>query len=154
MIEFGIAVTDGPIKHLKLHNVDPGLALAILRFATETRLWKPGKVRRRLLTLLPGQDPTDRRHWMQPDHGLAHPADQSAKPADERYQQQLKRLRQLELEFEPKLRDLPIAEICSRFDLPSSLADRLAGFASWKHTSRSDSLRLQVFEHLARASSN
>ena len=125
MIEFGIREPSDPLRRLQEHNVEPGLALSVLRFATSAKRWKPGKVRRRLMCLLPGEDPSDLSKWMQPDFGQSHPAIQ--RPASDGIAARSVRLRQLEFEFKDELaslKDLTPAQIADRLELPSDVAAR------------------------------
>ena len=67
MLRFGIGETSEPLNRLQANAVPTELALGILRYASQFQLWTPGRVRRRLIQLLPGQTPDDRSKWMKPD---------------------------------------------------------------------------------------
>jgi hypothetical protein len=146
MLEIGIGETSEPLRCLKANACPPELALGILRYASEFPLWKPGKVRRRLCCLLPGQSPDDRSKWMLPDFGQTHPAQQSKATAQA--QTQLANLRQLEFEFGNELKDLSTAQILERYEIPETVAASLRKFPTWRHTDRTPWLRAAVLEVL------
>lgn len=102
MAENGICATEKPLRILQERKVPPDLALAVLRYASEVKLWKPGKVRCRLCQLRPGQDPTDAKLWPPSDKSPGHPAAAStvsvaqSREMDARLQQE----KQLQFDFE------------------------------------------------------
>lgn len=153
MIEIGIGETSEPLRSLKDNQVDPGLALGVLRYASEAKLWKPGKIRRRLINLLPGQSPDDRRHWMQPDHGPVHSQPPSSQATEESRTRD-SRLRQLEVAFGPELNELTTAAMIERYPFPDHVRDRLRSYPTWKHTGRAPEVRRVVLEFLDAVQSN
>ncbi|WP_010586284.1 hypothetical protein [Schlesneria paludicola] len=153
MLEIGIGETSEPLRSLKDNQVDPGLVLGVLRYASESKLWKAGKIRRRLINLRPGQSPDDRRFWMQPDHGPVHPATSTSKSSDDSRTRD-RRLRQLELEFGPELNELTTAAMIDRYRFPDHVRDRLRAYPTWKHTDRAPEVRRIVLEFLHTVRSN
>ena len=147
MIEIGIGEISEPLRSLKANRVDPGLALDVLRNASEANAWKPGSIRRRLINLLPGQDPRELRFWMKPDFKPVQSPDASRKQADDA-QERARRLRQLELDFGSDLKDLTTAVIIERYALPAHVQERLRSYPTWRSTDRSPEVRRVVLEFL------
>ena len=149
MIDFGIQETDRPLERLKANGADPGLALGILKYASEAKLWSPGRVRRRLINALPGQDPQDKRLWMPPDLVTAHPAVQLPSNASDALNERDRRLRQLEFEFaELGLKDMTIPAIVERYGLPAEIREKARAYPTWKATDRQPGLRLAILEFI------
>lgn len=133
MFELGIQETSEPLRSLKANNVDSGLALGVLRYASESGLWKPAKIRRRLLNLRPGQDPLARNLWMQPDCG---PVRQGSASGDSRLEEERIKAtnRQLlidwEAEFGPTLDALTDDE--AKSICPESYRSHLRAIKDWR----------------------
>ena len=153
MLNQGIGETAEPLRSLQLTRCPPSLALGVLRYASETQLWSPARVRRRLINLRPGQDPCDRHTWMQPDRGPAHRV--ASPTAGDESRARESRLRQLELEFEPILKGFAnLGEVIARYQPPEAIAARLRPYSTqrWSRSLRAnDDTRLALLEFLDHA---
>ncbi len=153
MIELGIGEPEKPLREMQGHQVLPDLALGVLRFASESKAWNGGKIRRRLINLRPGQNPRNVALWMQPDHPerLPRPA-RASSPAVQHLAVQREedgRLRQLLLDYEREVAGKSIREIIDTFHVPAPLSDQLTRYQRWDHI-RSDRLQIAVLEIVQR----
>lgn len=145
MLEIGIQETEKPLCDLRAHGVPPALALATLQFAAQAKRWKPGKIRRRLSNLAPGDDPTELRRW--PEADFAPPSNVLTSAASSPATSGVGKLRQLELQFD--LKSKSVEEVLTSFALPEALQLRLQPYREqrWDRVNNDD-LRLSVAEFL------
>jgi hypothetical protein len=153
MIRAGIFAPEKPLEKLRAHQVPASLALGVIHYASETGAWDAGKVRRRLITLLPGDDPGDVTAWPAPDRPHKLPRVVAASTETERtaaaQRQRDVRRRQLELEFGPVLQGETPRTIVSRFQMPPAIADHMAGYESFEAIQRRcEPLWVAVLEHI------
>jgi hypothetical protein len=154
MLKIGIGETSQPLRSLKDRRVPIDAALGVLRHASDVKLWSPARIRRRLLNLMPDQDIFDRRLWMQPDCGPAHPhsaVQSGSDKSQDAEKRKFDRLKQLEFDFGEELKDLTISQLLELYPVPVDIREKLTQFATWKATDRSPSLRLAVLEAIASA---
>lgn len=153
MIRAGIFAPEKPLEKLRAHQVPASLALGVIHYASETGAWDAGKVRRRLITLLPGDEPGDVTAWPAPDRPHKLPRVVAASAETERtaaaQRQRDVRRRQLELEFGPVLQGETPRTIVSRFQMPPAIADHMAGYESFQAIQRRcEPLWVAVLEHI------
>gem|GEM_PF-5756272 len=153
MFRQGIHEARKPLESLASNHVPPALALDVLRYASETGAWEPGKVRRRLINLRPGDDARDPHGWMKPDRPDRVP--QSARStlpsgSDASAQRQSDaRYRQLEL-FEDQVAGKTPQAIADAFAIPEPIRNRLVEYESWERIQqRNSALRYAVLEAIA-----